>query len=294
MVLYGFGCISYGGRLLQRAAMGIYIGNIIKDYLCLPRPPCPPVIQLNNSGNKEFGLPSTHAVTAICLPFFTVFTFLPVSFEPSFIIGFLVAALYGYMIAYSRLYLGMHSPADIVTGLFIGILVLIGSWAVECIMEAYNIVLPAVSVSIFVIYGLLLLLHPEPHGPCPCFEDSACFLGSAAGLIAGVSRCMDTNSVVRYTPLLFLARWFIGSGILFAGRAVYKPLVRKIVYMISDNLKMPRHTYVYPLNQKTSEAKPFASPKWDLNVLIKYIVYYIIVEHCMEFSPYVFTFMGWW
>jgi len=294
MVLFGFGCISFGGRLVQRVAMGIYIGNIIKDYLCLPRPPCPPVTQLNNSGNKEFGLPSTHAVTAICLPFFTVFAFIPVAFEATFIVGFLVAAIYMYMIVYSRLYLGMHSPADLMTGLLIGLFVLIGGWIVETLMEAYSLALPAASFSIFVLYGILLLLHPEPHGPCPCFEDSACFLGSAAGVIAGVARCTDTNFVVRFTPTLFVLRWVISSGILFAGRAVYKPLVRKIAYMISDNLEIPRHSYVYPHNHKTSDAKPFISPKWDIHVLVKYIVYYIIAEHCLEFSPYVFTFMGWW
>jgi len=294
MLIFGCGYPIMAGRLLQRAAMGIYLGNLIKDYLCLPRPPCPPVTQLNNSGNREFGFPSTHAVTAVCLPFFILFTLHDVSFEFTFVVGLLLATVYMYLIAYSRLYLGMHSPADVLSGLGVGIITLLGALFVEYLIELYEIVLPAVPFTIFILYAIILLLHPEPHGACPCFEDSACFVGSAGGFLAGFARCTDRSIVVNMTPALFIARWFVGSGILFAGRAFYKPIVRKLVYTTWDNLAVPRHAYIYPQENKTSDAKPIPSPKWDINMAIKYIIYFTIVEHCLEFTPYIVTAMNWW
>jgi len=294
ILIFGVGCTDIANQMIQRAAMGIYVGNWIKDYLCLPRPPCPPVTQLNGAGNKEFGLPSTHAVTAVCLPFFTLFSFLSVNLEITFLVAFCFALIYMYLIAYSRLYLGMHSPADVISGLAVGLFILIGGFVVEYLIEMYELALPAIPVSIFVLYGIILLLHPEPHGPCPCFEDSACFLGSAAGYLAGSARCADTNTVVNMTPALFIGRWLVGCSILFIGRAVYKPFMRKVVYTMWDNMKLPRQSFVYPQDSKTSDAKPFPSPKWDINVLIKYIIYYTIVEHCLEFTAPIITMLSWW
>jgi len=233
-------------------------------------------------------------MTAVCLPFFSLFSFLSVSLEVTFLIAFCFAMFYMYLIAYSRLYLGMHSPADVISGLVVGVFILFGGYGVEYLIEMYELALPAIPVSIFVLYGIILLLHPEPHGPCPCFEDSACFLGSAAGYLAGSARCIDKHVVVNMTPGLFIGRWLIGIGILFVGRAVYKPIVRKLIFSMWDNLKLPRHTFVYPNDSKTPDAKPFPSPKWDLNVLIKYVIYFTIVEHCLEFSPPIITMLSMW
>jgi len=59
-------------------------------------------------------------------------------------------------------------------------------------------------------------------------------------------------------------------------------------------MKLPRQSFVYPQDSKTSDAKPFPSPKWDVNVLIKYIIYYTIVEHCLEFTAPIITMLSWW
>jgi len=235
-------------------------------------------------------MPSTHAVAAVCIPFFSLLSLVDFSFEFKFFVILFATFLYTYLSSYSRLYLGMHSPADVFGGLMVGVIVLIGAWIVDFIMLTYNLTLPSVATTIFLLYGMLLLLSPEPLGACPCFEDSACFMGSAAGHLAGISRITDPGVIIRVTPLLFLARWFVGSGILFLGRAIYKPLIRKIVYTVWDNLKLPRHSFL----AGSVGNKPVPSPKWDINIAIKFIIYYIIVAHCMEFSPHVFTYLGWW
>jgi membrane-associated phospholipid phosphatase len=48
-----------------------------------------------------------------------------------------------YIIAYSRLYLGMHSPADIIAGSFIGIVVMVAGYYYELAMETYGFVVPS-------------------------------------------------------------------------------------------------------------------------------------------------------
>jgi len=291
MIAFGFGYNTLCGKMSQRATMGVYFGNWIKDYLCLPRPPCPPVQQLNHSGNLEFGLPSTHAVTAVCLPFFSLFFLLPVEMSVSFIGFFVVALLYMYLISYSRLYLGMHSPADVISGTILGLVILVGGWLMDLLIEHFHIVLPTDALSIFLLGGLVLLAHPEPFGACPCFEDSACFVGAFCGYVTGTYRDVDTNGVINWSPILFILRWLTSAVIVFVGRLVYKPLVRKIVTLVCDQIGLPHFSYVY---SKGSDVKPFPSPKWNIAILCKYIVYFLIVEHCFEFTPSVVTALGWW
>jgi len=292
-IIFGFGYPMMAGRLLQRVSMGIYVGNWLKDYLCLPRPPCPPVIQLNHLGRLEFGFPSTHGVIAICLPLYILFSFVTVEFDFIFVLLLFLSLFYMFLIAYSRLYLGMHSPVDIIGGLLIGILMLVGGWIIDYFVTLYNITFPIVPLTTFLIGASLMLLHPEPCGPCPCFEDSAIFIGSTAGFFAGISRCKDTNEVVHLTPLLFFLRWFIGSVIVFLGRALCKPLVRKLVNKITDNLGYPRHSFIYASSEKGDD-KPSISPKWNVDIVSKYIIYYIIVEVFMEVSPQIFTHLDLW
>ncbi|KAF9967207.1 hypothetical protein BGZ73_000658, partial [Actinomortierella ambigua] len=49
-----------------------YWTGFVKDYLCLPRPPSPPIIRLANSEyhGREYGFPSTHTTTAVAYALF--------------------------------------------------------------------------------------------------------------------------------------------------------------------------------------------------------------------------------
>uniref|UniRef100_A0A3Q3B8L0 Phosphatidic acid phosphatase type 2/haloperoxidase domain-containing protein n=1 Tax=Kryptolebias marmoratus TaxID=37003 RepID=A0A3Q3B8L0_KRYMA len=55
-------------RLLQ---LVMYIGQVMKDVLKLPRPSSPPVVKLETRVDAEYGLPSTHAMAATAI-FFTL------------------------------------------------------------------------------------------------------------------------------------------------------------------------------------------------------------------------------
>lgn len=47
----------------------MYVGQVMKDLLKLPRPPSPPVVKLETRVNAEYGLPSTHAMAATAISF---------------------------------------------------------------------------------------------------------------------------------------------------------------------------------------------------------------------------------
>ncbi len=47
----------------------MYIGQVLKDLLKLPRPVSPPVVKLETRVDAEYGLPSTHAMAATSISF---------------------------------------------------------------------------------------------------------------------------------------------------------------------------------------------------------------------------------
>jgi hypothetical protein len=47
----------------------MYVGQVLKDLLKLPRPLSPPVVKLEMRVDAEYGLPSTHAMAATAIAF---------------------------------------------------------------------------------------------------------------------------------------------------------------------------------------------------------------------------------
>lgn len=45
------------------------LGQSIKDIVQWPRPACPPVVRLQTKWSIEFGMPSTHAMISITVPY---------------------------------------------------------------------------------------------------------------------------------------------------------------------------------------------------------------------------------
>ncbi|TDH15200.1 hypothetical protein EPR50_G00028890 [Perca flavescens] len=56
-------------RLVNMWCLVMYIGQVMKDTLKLPRPLSPPVVKLETRVDAEYGLPSTHAMAATAISF---------------------------------------------------------------------------------------------------------------------------------------------------------------------------------------------------------------------------------
>ncbi|KAF3693105.1 Sphingosine-1-phosphate phosphatase 2 [Channa argus] len=56
-------------RLVNMWTLVMYVGQVMKDVLKLPRPLSPPVVKLETRVDAEYGLPSTHAMAATAISF---------------------------------------------------------------------------------------------------------------------------------------------------------------------------------------------------------------------------------
>jgi len=125
---------AVGRRMVLVWVIIMYIGQALKDVIRWPRPACPPVISLEPEYAIEYGMPSTHAMVGIALPFsmliFTVhryevrnrfqtrlvsavnprvFELIIFHLKYSLWYGVAFAVCWCALVCGSRLYLGMHS-----------------------------------------------------------------------------------------------------------------------------------------------------------------------------------------
>lgn len=100
----------------------MYTGQALKDYLRWPRPSSPPVVKLEVDFLQEFGMPSTHAMSATAIPFMLAYTIIT-RYEISPILVLTVAVCWCLLVCLSRLYLGVHSVLDIICGVAISLVI---------------------------------------------------------------------------------------------------------------------------------------------------------------------------
>lgn len=103
--------------------------GFLKNLLCLPRPPVPPVSPLQHS--QDWSLPSHHALLSVNIPWYiwfyvTLHRPAPLPLLPSTLL-FTCIALWSFLVMFSRMYLAVHSPADILSGGIVGCL-LLAAW----------------------------------------------------------------------------------------------------------------------------------------------------------------------
>lgn len=83
------------------------LGQGIKDIVRWPRPGSP-VIQLQHKWAMEYGMPSTHAMVGVSIPF-SVLLYTMDRYQYNIPLGLCLAIIWCTLICLSRLYLGMHT-----------------------------------------------------------------------------------------------------------------------------------------------------------------------------------------
>ena len=75
---------------------------------------------------QEYGLPSSHTMHSLCLNFYIAHYFISRGSIPQALAFgvYIAAALWVAWIGFSRVYMGMHTPVDILGGAIIGLMVL--------------------------------------------------------------------------------------------------------------------------------------------------------------------------
>jgi len=281
-----FWCVDYA--LARRVVMlwwiVYFVGQSAKDMLRLPRPPCPPVAKLETHYETEYGFPSTHAMIALVLPFYALLTSWELGYQIDPLWGGMAAALWTTSITLSRLYVGVHSPCDLVGGLGLGAIVLAfgavaGTPLDHFIAEHAFAPLAAALLSFVTIY-----LYPAPLAWTNAYGDTALIIATATGIFwgcasflpkhevppmiasaatddAGDASLSERATLLAFAVLLRLCRMLVGCSVLFLTRSVMKkcaqqvwlPLVLPKYFTFCSLLDSPTHEELPPLVNEASK-----------------------------------------
>ncbi|KAK4404986.1 Lipid phosphate phosphatase delta [Sesamum angolense] len=257
-----------------------YTGNCIKDVVSAPRPSCPPVRRVTATKDEEdnameYGLPSSHTLNTVCLSgipctrasedicsllsiyfylkgavqyllhYVLAYTGNNVAFAE--IIGFTMVSLVVGLIGLGRIYLGMHSLIDIISGLALGL----GILTIWLYVSEYidNFIVSGQNVISFwaALCFLLLFAYPTPELPTPSFEYHTAFNGVALGIVIGIHQTFQQfhhEDVARiFSPDLtipaFVGRLLLGIPTILVVKFCTKALAKWILPILANTLGIP-------------------------------------------------------
>ncbi|XP_078131025.1 sphingosine-1-phosphate phosphatase 1-like [Sander vitreus] len=110
-------------RLIIVWAWNLFVGQSTKDMVRWSRPASPPVVKVEVFYNSEYSMPSTHAMTGTAIPF-CLFMLTYGRWHYPFLFGFCVALSWSVLVCVSRVYMGMHSILEVITGFLYSLLIL--------------------------------------------------------------------------------------------------------------------------------------------------------------------------
>ncbi|XP_011703096.1 PREDICTED: uncharacterized protein LOC105459093, partial [Wasmannia auropunctata] len=187
---------AIGQRVVLVWATIMTIGQILKDIICWPRPACPPAVRLQNKWSQEYGMPSTHAMVGLTLPF-SVVLFTMNKYIYPFSIGCIMAFLWCVLVSMSRLYLGMHTVLDVLAGLVLAIALMIPLVPLVDLTNSYvvtNFWLVAMLIAISIA---TIVYYPSSYKWTPTRSDTAMVVSVTAGIHVGawLNYCTDRGAI---------------------------------------------------------------------------------------------------
>jgi len=218
--------LSLAIRLALAFVASSYLNTVLKDLLMEPRPcDLAPVCILEAEG---YGLPSGHAQSAVL-----VWGLVASQVRRGWF--WAVAILLMLLIGFSRVYLGVHFPTDVLAGWVLGLALLMAYFRWGAKIESWvlglgpgNQILIAVAMAV-----LLFLIHPV--------KDVAAAVSSFAGLGIGLALMRRYVPFSASGPLLQrILRYAVGAVVvlgLFVGLRVILPAEGEPLYLPSRLLR---------------------------------------------------------
>ncbi|XP_060901634.1 sphingosine-1-phosphate phosphatase 2 isoform X2 [Labrus mixtus] len=221
----------------------MYIGQVTKDLLKLPRPLSPPVVKLETRVDAEYGLPSTHAMSATAISF-TLLLSAPSRIQFQFEVGLLIAVTLSSLVCLSRLYTGMHSILDVVCGALISFVLLYVTYPYWETLDHFQLSSPVSPVVALLLPLFLSYTYPELDRYTTTRGDTTTILGAGAGCSIGywvnelLGQTFEPQGelpvplptlTVAGLPLGF-ARFLLGVVVLLGTRQVVKTLSLRVLY----------------------------------------------------------------
>lgn len=237
--------LTVGRRLLLVWAASMYGGQLLKERLQLPRPDPRVVAQLESHYAQEYGMPSTHAMTAVALPWTIVWECVAAGggggrFTGDRAVLLAAAATWTVLTTLSRLYLGVHTPADLAVGLGLGAAAVAAHAAVGAAVDAALLASPATPLLAAAALAAGVAAYPRPSHPrwVSSPGDTTIILGAVAGTTVGawarrgahaasVGRLFSGPESLR-AALGAVLRVLAGFAALVAVRAVVKAAAQPV------------------------------------------------------------------
>lgn len=192
-------CSQLGRLLAFVMSICFYFTGFLKNSLCLPRPPVPPVAPLSQC--SDWGFPSHHSVLNVAVPWFIwLYVRLHCDWTPqSMGVLLVLIATWSFSIMFSRLYLAVHSPADILSGGILGLFILL-FWLqiyeyVDRSLDSGQFLLLTFGAALF---GLSIFPDPKPHSIV--ISETVDCIGPSFGINLGyyVCRMLKINSLAVF------------------------------------------------------------------------------------------------
>jgi len=249
---------AVGRRVILIWNLIMYIGQAFKDIIRWQRPSMPPVIKLESKWALEYGMPSTHAMIGISVPA-SVIIFTMNRYEYPFLLWVAIAISWCTLVCCSRMYMGMHTLADIIGGLLAASALLF--FLIPLVDNADEFLLSSpLAPSVTVILSVLaILFYPGSDRWTPARGDTTVVLGSYLGSHLGNWLNFQCGFLVGSPrpppyPILWptlaqygltIVRVVIGGIVGVATRAIFKPTsyltVCTILQCDGETLKMQKH-----------------------------------------------------
>ncbi|CAG9113902.1 unnamed protein product [Plutella xylostella] len=174
---------AVGRRVVLVWTVAMYIGQGFKDIIRWPRPGFP-VKKLQKKWAIEYGMPSTHAMVGVSIPFSVLFYTMD-RYQYPINWGMSLAVMWCTLICVSRIYLGMHSVLDIAAGLLLAsgllvVLIPVVDWLDGILLTDLYSPLLVLTVSILVI-----VFHPNADKWTPTRGDTTMIVSVCAGILIG-------------------------------------------------------------------------------------------------------------
>ncbi len=209
ILFISFGYFYWSPSRFSRIAMMLFISGLIngflKDYFQDPRPMIE--LMLDPKVGTSYGWPSGHAQIAVTL-------WGLIAYELKDIKITIGAGLLIFLIAFSRMYLGVHDLGDVVSGLIIGFIIL-AIWHLAVIHEVYKSISTKSWIIVIAAFQLLIYyFYPVHEG----HEANVWFLGVMMGWFIGVSKIHLNSGSIKKLLLSLVSIVIVFFGMISISR----------------------------------------------------------------------------
>ena len=173
IIWWGFSW-KLGARIFVALVLSVYLNSLIKDFAALPRPFVYTDDVPNLRTPNEYSFPSGHAQQAAMF-----WGLLALHFRKRWFSA--LAAAIVFLIGFSRVYLGVHFPSDVVVGWTLGAAIAwsYARWFGPIVDWASRLELSSQTLLSLGAPALLALIHPS--------RNAAIAMGGLAGALGGLA-----------------------------------------------------------------------------------------------------------